>query len=268
MRAPPAFAPTVAEWTEVLRQPGAQGGLSTEPVEYEGYEKREVDEVQEGHVVTQYHIEAARDDYKFMVGALRKCHKRKAAPTLGVPAEALLIAMAPHRVRQPGVRGLGYSDEFHAPVFRRRCLRMLTLVRSSGRTPLAWSRARSYSLDKRNGKAGVLGLRLIHSFDATALAWFRAQERYRRAPMQWDWAHGSVRGRSRLSPLIVQMAMGWRAQQLGRSAVLTLYDARNAFACCDIERISGQMYEQYPPAIGWVRRKSYKRAFFLGCGRK
>ncbi len=100
-------------------------------------------------------------------------------------------------------------------------------------------------LDKRSGKQGSKGLRLIRLSDPVGMAWFAAT--MGRGPAKdtdLDFAHGSVPNRSRESALMIQQARTWQTKDFRISTELALCDATNAFCCAsivDLDKVSKEM---------------------------
>lgn len=73
-----------------------------------------------------------------------------------------------------------------------------------------------------------VGLRLIHSLDLGAMAWFGWLRCRRQDPP--SWAHGGWAFKSRAAPLMIQQINAGKAAQTGKIVALALFDAANAFA--------------------------------------
>lgn len=104
-------------------------------------------------------------------------------------------------------------------------------------------------MDKRNGKDGAHGLRLIHVCDPVGMAWMSASEKAEPSrDAERDTAHGSIAHRCVEDAVAVQLAQGWRMHDLRIDTALGLYDASNAFRCVSISDLDQAASELVPQA--------------------
>lgn len=175
-------------------------------------------------------------DYCALVRRLRRMAKRRSCPPWGVSAEVALQLLELARVHRSVLRrGVGYEAYSRHTQFRLRFLDLLEMVRRTGCMPLSWVRGEGFGLAKNNGKQGVLGMRLVHSFDHIGQSWRGGALRRGPQPTPPPWAHGGLAHRSFESAVIVMGVQAWHQAQYGRSQVTMLYDSTNAFGCLSAE---------------------------------
>ena len=83
--------------------------------------------------------------------------------------------------------------------------KMLVSIRMYGRAPVVWQRSFATELDKRNGKAGPAGLRLINNLD---VLWKRGKHLHYQ-----DYASGYLRNKSRTDSMLQQEVLLHRLRQ-------------------------------------------------------
>ena len=88
-------------------------------------------------------------------------------------------------------------------------------------------------------------MRVMHCFDPVALAWSAAIRHSAAEYAPKAWQHGGIRGRDRTAAVLTQLAVAWRVRRHGMSAIIALYDARNAFGSTDHEKACNMIEEQY-----------------------
>lgn len=219
-----------------------------------------------------------------MVACLRRARKRAQWPEWGVPAAALLIAIDGHRrgpwLPRPAPDEVGAAFEAKvktlaarlplrrhvrhwlevpefapaakssgaSPAFARRIRQLLVRIRQLGWLSLAQHRCKSLPLDMPGGggggKTGHAAQRLIHMFDPVAMAWFGAARRRWPPFMVPAYFHGGLPGRCREGAILAQQATAWRVAKAGRTVLLVLVDATNAFSCCSHAEV-GEVAERW-----------------------
>ena len=233
-------AATSSEWEQLLSRAGNEGGLSatvchhdTLRIEFEKI-RRELDDT--ALPLTSKIISQVEDDIQAIGRYLVTTRKRKSWPSWGVPVELLLLALLPHYRLPVGRLGVGFKQHVDPTIFLSKFTTCLQMIRRWRWVPLVWHRCCSVALDKPGStKAGAEALRLIHVFDAAAASWMSAMAKNHEFPRIPSWVHGGVPHRSREGALLVQQSASWRLQQLRVSAIMLLFDGRNAFGSSDLD---------------------------------
>ena len=237
---PPGRRLEEAELTSGLALPGAQGGLAAALVDPDQYFEKYVKEIEEQddqQLPFTYALEQrAERDVQGVIAYCRRASKRKYTPEWGTCVEALLLALRPGHNLTHRQQGLGYREEQGGETFYNKFKEVMVQIRRTVRTPVDWHRSKAFLQSKNNTAGGIRGQRVIHCFDHAGAAWYSAQlKEHPPNPMYWE--HGGWRGRSREEAIIVQNQSQWRLAQAGRSHVLSLYDAANAFGCTKKESL-------------------------------
>ena len=104
--------------------------------------------------------------------------------------------------------------------------------------PLETYKANSFVADKKNQKAGIQAVRLLHSFCSFGMAWHSGIHRRGKKLDPPSWCHGSLPGRRRDEAITIVSCSQWRLRthQLSH-AVSSNYGGRNAFGCTQLERL-------------------------------
>ena len=162
-------------WRDELAKKGAEGGMETE-------EQAEVILPPDGAVAYEDRIEYTEvllDDLEAMVACLKKAPTRRAFPAQGVPAEILLMALAPKQTstgeydaRKAGT-GVGCLEEISLPKrFRQMMHDALAHIRQTKTFSLRQLQSSPFTADKADARPGIAGLRVLHCLSAWAMAWF------------------------------------------------------------------------------------------------
>ncbi len=118
----------------------------------------------------------------------------------------------------------------------------------------AWSCSWCFTLSKANWKKGPVAFRILQTGDAANKAWPTAAHRRgkdlssARSP---NSAYGCVEGKSREEAVAAQQALAWRARDIGKSTVISFYDAANAVGRTQTRRVgegAGNLYK-HPDGI-------------------
>eukprot|EP00959_Pyramimonas_sp_CCMP1952_P194668 4070644-Pyramimonas_sp.AAC.1 len=110
-------------------------------------------------------------------------------------------------------------------------------IRTCEAVPIDSLRASSFSMDKSNGKPGILGRRVMHCYCAWSMGFHSGI--HRRAPKiaRPYWAHGGLVKKCREDALITTMSCRWRILSLGHSHITSKFDCTNAFGCTSREKL-------------------------------
>ena len=219
----------VSEWKDFLQLPGPQGGCSATVVEWDQVaHAAEVDD-SPCHSLEDS-LRHARQDLRALQSRAKLGKLRKSVPPWGLPAEVWRQLLLPEWRMEQQRAGVGYKLEISRSVlFHSALFKMLVSIRMYGRTPVCWQRSFATELDKKNGKSGPAGLRLINNLDVLGkwfydTLWKRGKHQHFR-----DYASGYLRNKSRIDSMLQQEVLLHRLRQHKVSHVLSLYDVANAF---------------------------------------
>ena len=186
---PPAARPSTREWAEYLAKPGAAGGMNANTIDFDT-EALAIIDSQAQHKA-KVNLEAtlkAEKDYEAVKKVLRKSKLHKASSPWDVPAEMWQIAVFPactvekpkisldtfdDAARAPPARGRHAAIQASAPNTDKAVILLLAAIRRTMWCPTDWHRSKACPIDKRNGKPGCPGLRLIHVLAVFGRAWFQ-----------------------------------------------------------------------------------------------
>ena len=175
--------------------PGAEGGLSTNRMDFTMESTKYVDDCindsQHVHrLVDMNEIMNARNDRHWETKQLVNAIKPRAWPVWGIPAELLLIALLP-KYRCTARRGVGITNSLVAPVFNKRFDDMRSCIRRTEATPVVWHRSRVFFATKPGAvEPNLKAVQMPHGFDATGMAWYGG----RRRGLGQQWGQASSMG--------------------------------------------------------------------------
>ena len=109
-----------------------------------------------------------------------------------------------------------------------------------GKLPKRWQEATAFQLDKRNGKPGCPGIRLINLLCPMGKAVFKHLWR-RLGDLRKVWAYGCDRHKCREMAIGVVMAVRWRLKAAGKGTVATFRDVANAFPSMSRNALDGML---------------------------
>lgn len=187
----------------------------------------------------------ASADLKRTLLAMGKSSKRRASPRWSVPLEIFLMALAPSycSVSLPKAEGLGCSKLGEVADRAGSCKgalwEILVHVRRASATPNVANLSKGFFIDKENGKAWLLGQRLLHIYCPFWRSFFGGivKEAEKKKPFEWaDFSHAYLAGRRREGAMLAQRATSWTLRRLKISHINDLRDMTNAFASTTKER--------------------------------
>lgn len=167
------------EWKRFVRLPAREGGLGAEIfTDLDAGIQRVKAEAEEefGAMPGMYDYSAAalasEDLQGIRLFVRRKARKRRATPPWALPCEVWHMLLWPNYRATQRHEGLGASPGSRAsPVFWRRLQEFLAHMRVVKRAPTIWNISRSWDLDKKNGRGGPAGRRIVHGFCLFGKAW-------------------------------------------------------------------------------------------------
>jgi len=279
-RANPSFSPSAAEWIQFLELPALRGGLAGEAttapwcaaVTDERYQQLlDISEYAhpDNYDVPKEMKKSAQKDFKYAVKAIRRSKLGRYAPAWSAPAEIYKMLLNPTWINSPSEywkrpMGIGarpvaiMSEEPNSPdpydknqlqhlgkygEAAYRMFRLTVHVRRTESLPLQASLSYGFAPDKKNGKPGPAGRRLLHAL----CPWWRAYTRGQLLqggtfrPPSWAFA---CRGRRREHLMMATKIVAWKGVHSGQPMLHKSYDATNAFACGSKDQLEQCVYDR------------------------
>lgn len=237
--------PGIAEWTEFLSLPGADGGLAAPRVDFEAERARWVASLDPLPPRTPCHTRAGQEDL-FLVGRqLRYSPRRRASPSWSLPAEVYLMCIRPfYTTGRKAVReGVGFvrpEDDMSYSVVPDFFAEVFIQVRRGGQAPAIAHVIHGHAIPKPAATAaqGVQGLRMVHMLCSFWKCWYGAMLRigmritsfYSHVP---PWVFGFRPHGRREDPMVAQRILRERLRRIGQPHMTMLTDMKNAFGAVD-----------------------------------
>ena len=217
------------EWTSYLRRPGADGGCSAAPRDWQTVLQQRCDPLP--CRLRACDLTNAAADLSSIGHLFRCCKLRKAPPSWSFPAGVWRMLFYPGRFATKQKVGLGASPPpVVAPSTRRCIFWLLVCIRARGCTPLVWHATSAFTIGKHNGKSGCAGQRLLHGLDSFSKRFFLHVWRQAGFQVNRPYAYGYAKGRRREHAIMQQSVLCHRLDLAGCSRCTDFFDAANAFA--------------------------------------
>ena len=193
-------------------------------------------------------MQQAEKDREGTISYLIRGSKRRAFAPWSLPAEIFLMMLLPNYRKQKAGQGIGYDllageDDrtpeenkekiLKCPETESRIQHVLLHSRQTRCAPLRRGASNGFSADLKNGKAGCIGLRLMHVFCAWGMGFYSSLQAKDDSETWPSWVHGSIPHKSREGALVTILSCLWKANDLKLSAVASFFDAANAFGCTE-----------------------------------
>ena len=216
--APQRCRPSAQDWADYLAMPGPAGGCQASVLQWN------VDTASfMPRLPTIEDTQLANEDVQQITRFLQKAGLRKSVPDWAVPVEVWRGLL-----RGPHGRG-ALPEDYVAQTFRRRLFQLCLCIRLRRQTPSTWHRSQTTEIDKRNGKPGCQGIRLINQLDPFGVQcykhiWQRCSPRSYR-----HYASGYYACKSRISSIVQRHVLSHRLSTSGINHVESFFDVSNAF---------------------------------------
>ncbi|CAE7285541.1 mocs3, partial [Symbiodinium natans] len=217
------------EWISYLRRPGADGGCSAAPRDWQIGLQQHCDPLP--CRLRACDLTNAAADLSSIGHLFRSCKLRKASPSWSFPASVWRMLFYSGRFATKQKVGLGASPPpVVAPSTRRCIFWLLVCIRARGCTPLVWHATSAFTIGKHNGKSGCAGQRLLHGLDSFSKHFFLHVWRQAGFQVNRPYAYGYAKGRRREHAIMQQSVLCHRLDLAGCSRCTDFFDAANAFA--------------------------------------
>ena len=222
---PVSQRPSVDDWERHLAKRGCDGGWEAERMS-EVPTRMSTEPLHSAEAVAG----VASEDFRALFSQVHRAKLRRAVPPWSAPAEVWRQLFHPtyHRSKlRSGVDYVPFAQR--APSFKSWMWVLMLSIRRWEQTPAKWQHSMSFQLDKRNGKLGCDGIRLVNCLDPCGNAFFRhiwqqcAPQSYR------HYAAGYYSRKSRLEPICQQHILSARLRNKRISHARSFYDVQNAF---------------------------------------
>lgn len=211
-----------------LSAAGSQGGFSGVATDVDDVLRMRKADVR-GRTRSTEARELGCDDFRAIGHELRLSPPRKSAPPWEPPSELFRIMFWPAAISQDRRKtGIGYADDFGAPLFSRYMAELFTHIRDAQCMPVLFNYGQSYFLPKPDGTQRVIGV--FGQIGRSLLRRCYSRGRWDSPP---ECMYGYRKARSVLQPILVQTVLAARLHDARLTNMRFLYDMRNAFFCGD-----------------------------------
>ena len=187
---------SLSDWETGLAAEGVHGGMACEKIDPEPQVPDGTLPCDEHYLVQEVVVEDMAAARRYLI----KAPKRRAFPKTGVPAEALLMALDPeytsrgaYDARKNKV-GIGHALELRRP---KKFIDLLYFsyahIRMSEKFSTVQLQSSPFTADKKDGRAGIAGLRVLHCFSSFAMSWFGGNKKNQPEVPTAHFAHGGLK---------------------------------------------------------------------------
>ena len=222
---PISMRPTLEDWTAHLALPGHMGGWNAQrdpaaPL---------LDAVDPPLAAVEV-ASLATEDLRGLSAQIHRSKLGRTVPDWAAPSEVWRQLFHPSYHQSQLRSGIGYvAFAQKAPFFQAWMRQLASSIRRWERTPSQWQHSMSFQLDKRNGKPGCQGLRLVSCLDPCGAAFYKYLWRCARPDSYRAYAAGYCKQKSRLEPICQMHMVSHRLRAKKLSHARSFFDVQNAF---------------------------------------